>query len=117
MGSIVIDINGDGTVEAMHRDGFPLSFLGKMQIRRASELLFDPETQSWYIQPWTYEDGASEPTRHNVPEASGFSSYEAARTVEVAWFDACRLAGVSPVSPDGVAVLLSLNEGACHEHA
>lgn len=115
MGSMVIDFNGDGTVEAMHRDGFPLSFLGSMQVRRASELLFNEATQDWYIQPWTYPNGATEPTRHAVPEASGFASYEDARRVEVAWFDACRREGVSPVTPEGVSVLLSLNEGVCHE--
>jgi hypothetical protein len=44
---IVLDFSPSGGAEAMHFDHFPLSFLGKMKVTRASEIVFNQDTQSW----------------------------------------------------------------------
>ena len=109
MDSMVISFGGSGLVEAMHRDEFNLSFLGKRTIKRASEIIFNDDTSRWDI---FIDDGSGE---FSVTSASltGFRGYDDARRYEVSWLDNCRLQGVDPASDDGLyeiaaAVLLHI---------
>lgn len=96
---LVIDCKSDGTVESMYCDKFQLGFLGKQSISRASEIAFNTETQLWDIHVLSEQGEAT----HEL--ASHFRSYEEARDIEVAWFNAARLAGVNPLSPRGLKQL------------
>jgi hypothetical protein len=97
---IVIDFAPDGAVEAMHRDEFDLGFLGAKSIARASEIEFNEETQLWDI--WLIRPGKP---RWLSQEARGFSAYDVARSVEVAWLDRCRAEGVEPTEGEGCEIL------------
>lgn len=105
MSQAIITFDAFGGVEAMHRDEYPIDFLGKMTITRASEIVFDEETQKWgivLVDPKLCAPGTA------MPEATkGYHGYDIARAVEVAWLDACRLDGVMPLSDMG---LYHLNE-------
>jgi len=97
----VIDFNLDGSAEAMHNDRFPLAFLGRQEIHRATEIRFIEATQTWSIC-WP-NDEASIPFVDGLCE--GFETYDGARSVEVQWLNACRLEGVAWNSPKGQAAL------------
>lgn len=102
---MIIDFFSDGSAQAMHRDQFPLGFLGRMEVVRASEIKFNEETQLWDIfLPETSGDSAQAEWKC-VPESCGFPEYDYARKIEVAWLDGCRLAGVEPFSPAGIELL------------
>lgn len=101
MGRVVIEFDSHGGASSMHSDKFPLSFLGKMEVRRASEIKFNPDTQKWDI--WLVDaDGTMHPP---IPEACGFDTYEDGRKAEVFWLDSAKLAGVPPTDPIGVKAL------------
>lgn len=96
---MAVSFDTDGSVEAMCREAmFDLSFLGRQKIERASEILFNEDTQKWYF---TYGPGLSRRTSQE------FDTYERAREVEVAWFEYCRLDGIEPTD-DMAQPLLSL---------
>lgn len=101
---MVIDFSVAGEVEAMHRDSFPLSFLGPQTITRASDIRFDGDTQLWDIHV-AEGDGFVE-----VPGAKGFSTYDEGRRMEVRWFEACRLHGLKPLETEGLALLAVLRK-------
>ncbi len=93
MNELVIDVSIDGRVQALHMDEFPLSFLGKMHVTRASEIKYNSNTQRWDI---------------GIPHGSvfvktvgGFCGYDLARKFEVAWLQECRKQGCSPLSEEG----------------
>jgi hypothetical protein len=108
---IVIDISGEGRVSALHMDEFPLSFLGKMQVSRASSIEFDEESQTFYVvvserrsdwqRNWIRSGGAP-----LVPDAAkGFTGYDEARLFEVDWLQKCALEeGCDPLSINGIAI-------------
>ena len=98
-----ISFSADGTVQAMTReDLFPLGFLGKQRITRASELKFNEHTQDWGIHLATDVEGEfADP----VDGATGFPTYEAARKAEVSWLEHSRLLNISPTSERGVQIL------------
>lgn len=100
---IVIDFTEDGKAEAMHFDEFPLKFLGKMQVTRASDILWDPEEEGWYIQLPN--------TTLRMKEWSGFASYEEAREFEVEWLQLCRMKGYLPNSLIGWYISSALRKG------
>lgn len=102
---MVIDFREDGGVEAMHRDGFNLAFLGKQSITRASDIKYDEDAQTWTIHV-ALDDG----TFQLVSEARGFATYDEARKMEVRWFEMCRLHGISPLCPEGLAILRVLRK-------
>jgi hypothetical protein len=105
----VIDFTPEGEVQAMHNDKFDLSFLGKQSIERATEIKFDEPSQKWGILfPGPHEDG-SEGYRSNEL-ALGFSTYEGARQVEVAWLNSCRREGVHPLELSGLEHLRQIRE-------
>lgn len=99
--SIVIDFMADGAVQAMHKDSFPLGFLGEMDITRASEIIFNPTTQLWDI--WPRDGEASSFTQAYC--GRGFKNYDDARKCEVEWFEKCRLEGVEPMSMQGITIV------------
>lgn len=106
--NLVISFDPSGAVEAMHLDTFDLGFLGNKQVSRASEIKFNETTQKWDILV-PLEGQESQPVetwQAVVDGAKGFSGYEEARQVEVAWFNAARLEGVHPLSSRGRVLLL-----------
>ncbi len=97
MTELVLDISTVGGVESMHMDAFDLSFLGRKKVVRQTDILHNPDTDKWDIH---YLEGGTSWTRS---ELHGFDTYEAARSFEVAWLNACRLSGASPSSDKGEA--------------
>lgn len=93
---IVIDVNPSGVASGMHFDEFPLSFLGKATVERASEIFHNQETQLWDVLLPGQE------TPHEA--AKGFSGYDVARKFEVVWLQECRKRGLCPLSYDGAQV-------------
>lgn len=111
MTEMLIDFRPAGQVEGLHFDAFPLGFLGNMTITRASEILFNEPGQDWYIQipgagcPLEPDFQAVYPDSiHTV----AFSGYDSARKFEVSWLQACRTAGVRPISREGFALARKL---------
>ena len=96
---IVIDFANNGTVESMHFDEFPLGFLGKATVERASEIFFNEDTQLWDI----LLPGQEAP----CVNAAGFAGYDVARRFEVEWLQECRKARVPPTTEFGMVL--------CHE--
>lgn len=121
---IVIDINSMGGAKALHMDEFPLSFLGRMEIGRASTIDFNPETQLFDINlkdATRYQIGpASCPPHsrgvydgrhyacHYPDEACGFRGYDEARRFEVDWIQGSRKLGIDPLDPEGVEIIQRL---------
>lgn len=101
---MVIDFSTTGGVEAMHRDSFDLSFLGKQSISRASDIRHNEETQKWDIYV------ALDDNFVDVAQAHGFDTYEDARRCEVRWFELARLHSVPPTSDDGRNLLAVLRK-------
>lgn len=96
MDQMVISIDNSGKVEAMHNDAFDLSFLGKREIRRASDIVF--EDDAWTIK---LNDGNGAFTVTS-PALRGFGEYETARKFEVQWLNTCRLLEIDPTSDKGL---------------
>lgn len=90
MDQMVITFGADGKVGAMHNDAFNLSFLGKRTIKRASDIVFNPESDKWdiFMNDGT---GAFVLTSDSL---KGFDDYEQARKFEVNWLNACRMQGI-----------------------
>lgn len=80
----VVSISPSGAVKSMHSDAFSLSFLGKQQIVRASDICWDEDEQYWSI--WFNVDGVFEAPS---VEYQGFDSYESARAFEVQVMNEC----------------------------
>ncbi len=99
---MVIDFRPDGAVEAMHRDRFNLGFLGKQQVSRASEIIFDENTQKWDIHVGVGDKFLL------VEGAKGFENYDDARRYEVRWLEQCRLHDFEPTSTEGQRILAVL---------
>ncbi len=97
---MVIAFDEEGGAEAMHRDQFPLGFLGKQKIERASDIKFNEDTQTWTI--WLL--GKYGPMTNEAAE--GFATYDTARDAEVGWLENCSLNGVEPLSRLGITLLL-----------
>lgn len=105
MQELVIDITSGGKVEAMNVDKFSLRFLGAMKIARATEIMFDESSQSWYItDPDKTVDTIGGPL-------SGFSDYDEARGFEVEWMNECRLQQLEPFSEEGYTLAYGLRSG------
>lgn len=99
---MVIDFRPDGAVEAMHRDRFSLAFLGKQTVKRASEILFDEDSQKWDIHL------AQGDKFVRVEAARGFENYDDARKMEVRWLEYARLHDIEPTSEEGIKLLTVL---------
>lgn len=99
----VIDFKPDGSAEAMHNDRFSLAVLGDQQIHRASDIRFIESTQTWSI--CLPNDEAPIPMTYPPEPCERFKTYDGARRVEVDWFNACRIEGVTPQSHEGIRAL------------
>ena len=71
---IVIDCKNDGTVSGMHFDEFDLGFLGKKTVRRASEIIHNPETDLWDILLPTQITPPSSGRRFSLMELAPFTA-------------------------------------------
>lgn len=106
--STVISFGAEGTATAMHKDEFPLGFLGKQSISRASEIIFNEDTQLWDIHLPIGKEGDISWARFGV--CAGFNGYDLARKIEVDWFEQSRLHSVHPLSTEGITFLNSAKE-------
>lgn len=125
--NIVISISPSGGVSALHMDEFPLSFLGRMEVNRASTIDFNQETQRfdinlkdatkyehknalphWFVVRYL-PDGRKNCTPYPA-SACGFEGYDEARAYEVAWIQQCVLIGVDPLDRAGIEVIDSLRK-------
>lgn len=104
---LVVDFLESGEAQAMHVDSFDLGFLGNKNVKRATEIKFNEETQSWglHLPVNAQNQECVEPTYRPVSEAQGFPSYEVARDAEVLWLNVCRAMGAEPSSAYGVKVI------------
>lgn len=104
MNEHVIDFSPQGTVHAMQSDKFDLGFLGRQQIKRASEIVWLEDKQQWQILVEHENPGV-----FDSPLCSAlFAGYEAARKFEVEALNACRLAQVQPASLAGQKLIAEL---------
>lgn len=103
----VIDFLLNGEVEAMHNDKFSLSFLGEQSIKRATEIVFDDDKQTWalILSPGPLPMFCTVFGLEPVEGGEGFTTYEGARKVEVVWLNSCRVHGVPPDSSKGLELL------------
>lgn len=89
----VFTVGNDGALQGLHFDDFDLGRFGPKKVERASEIFFNSDTQFWDILL------PSQDTPH--PYATSFASYDRARRFEVEWLQACRLAGIDPLTEEG----------------
>ncbi|ALT58024.1 hypothetical protein FDG94_gp031 [Pseudomonas phage SM1] len=85
--SLVLSFSPNGEVSGLHIDKFDLGFLGRKEIRRATEILFREKEQDWEIV--VLDEFGTRVSGWALQK--GFTSYERARDVEVAWLNLCRL--------------------------
>jgi len=98
---MVFDFDSNGSVEGLHHEQFPLGFLGEMDVQRASEIMFNKNTQSWDVILPNDQAPVDE-------SASGFSSYDVAREFEAKWLTVCRIEDYNPRSVAGIKVARDL---------
>lgn len=98
MDNLVIDFLDDGCVEAMHVTQFDLGFLGNKSVKRATEILFDENTQKWYLSLCT------DAGPHPLPKYQ-WLDYDTARDAEVVWLNSCRRGGIDPTTPHAAKML------------
>jgi hypothetical protein len=104
---MVITFTGAGEVSAMHRDEFSLGFLGKQEIKRASEIKFNDDTQLWDVAlPGIAVHG--ETPWLTIAPAMGFKTYNGARKFEVLWLEHCALEQVDPLAERGSEIAYHL---------
>lgn len=110
MKEIVINIAEDGPVTALHFDEFDLGFLGQKKVERASEILFNEDSQDWRIEipDLTPRNPAFSGTPPDVYTISGFSGYDVARAFEVDFLQACMKRNVSPHSREAEQILADI---------
>ena len=72
-----IRITEDGEVMSMYNEEFLLNFLGRHNITRLTEILFNEDTQSFYIKH----------CHTGELIADGFDTYSSAVKFEIDWFE------------------------------
>ena len=87
---LVFDVSPSGRVEGMYHDALNLKFLGNQEVKRASDIRFDTDTQTWGIWFVTEDGQQVEPY---INEFRGFIGYEQARAFEVQYLNLMRLDG------------------------
>lgn len=92
----IIRVDRYGTVRALHYDDMDLGFLGPKQIGRASEIMFNDQTQSFYVEFPQLKDGARQPGF-----VCGFKGYDDARAFEVMLLETCAKNHVNPAYEGG----------------
>jgi hypothetical protein len=106
---LVITISPEGSVESLHMDSFPLSFLGRMEVERASTIEFDRTRQSFFVRLTE----AASPLHGCQPYdgihcAREFQGYDEARAFEVEWLTESAKQSVDPLSPEGIEIACKL---------
>ncbi len=99
---MVVTFAPTGEVSAMHRDAFSLSFLGKQEVKRASEITFNEDTQLWDVYLPTGAQVHDGDAWFSPARARGFETYNGARAFEVRWLEACALYSVDPLGKEGI---------------
>jgi len=99
---LVINFRPDGTVMALHMDKFSLSFLGDMELGRASTIEHDEVDQSFFVLPTGQQ--------HPIEAATQFAGYDHARSFEIDWLQECMLEGCTPHSESGRSIALAIRE-------
>lgn len=102
---MVLSFSDTGEVSALHRDEFDIGFLGKQEIKRASEILFNELSQKWAVHLPDHDGNYGLPP---IRAAKGFVTYKQARDFEVEWLEHCALQGVEPISLMGIAIANTL---------
>jgi len=92
---ILIDINGAGAMHSLHFEEMPLLPFGKAEIKRATDIKFNSDTQLWDIRLLDHNE---QPIHHYPDHLLAFVGYEEARSHEVRYLQACRVQGVGVVS-------------------
>jgi hypothetical protein len=95
---LVIEIEPSGGVVALHSDGFPLNFLGRMEVQRQTDIRY---TDGFWDIHYIVDRTAKKLKFWTHKCIRGFDSYNSARDLEVRWLNACRLEGVDPMSTRG----------------
>ncbi|KGP00293.1 hypothetical protein JT27_18355 [Alcaligenes faecalis] len=106
---LAITIHPDGTTQAMQRDELDLGFLGPRRVQRATEIMFNDQTQKWDIEPTNAICHGGEPGLESE-HLRGFDKYEQARKIEVTWLNTCRSVGVPPCSCAGIDILKGVRQ-------
>jgi hypothetical protein len=104
---MAITFEPTGTVHAMHRDEFDLGFLGRQEIKRASEIKFHDDSQKWDIHVPPCADATADQW-YTFHEIRGFSAYNSARKFEVLWLEHCAKDGIAPLSTYGMELAATL---------
>lgn len=102
MRELIIDISSSGACQSLHMDDFDLEFLGNKKITRASEIVFNNDTQLWDV--FLPEQGFNISTR-------GFKSYENAKDFEIAWLQQCRKLQIDPYTAEGEGIAIDCRYG------
>lgn len=84
MPEVAIRITPGGDAYFLYSDDNPLNKLGKLQLRRASNVEFDEETQRWFIIDDTIYDSDVSPDDKILGDPSGYESRLQAIAAEVA---------------------------------
>lgn len=105
---MVIDFDPSGAASAMHRDSFSLGFLGKQEIKRASEIKFNESTQKWDVYLPTGAQVHDADAWFAAAPACGFNKYDTARKFEVLWLEHCALQSIAPLDPKGISLAQEL---------
>lgn len=103
-----ITIGPTGAAQSMYNDDFHIGFLGSVQVRRATEIVFNDSTQKWDIHYLQYTEVGEVQDTVSAPQLCGFDKYDEARRIEVAWLNQCRASATDPISPQGLHSLGSL---------
>jgi len=48
--AIILSFDEDGSAQCVHTDALPLEALGRMTVRRASTVEFNPDAQTWEVR-------------------------------------------------------------------
>ncbi len=94
---LVVSVSPSGGVRSMHDDRFPMGFLGKQQIKRASDIRWNEEEQTWEIW-WYVRDDEFEGFAEPAEPYRYFHSYELAREFEVNIMNCSLRTGYHPIS-------------------
>lgn len=92
---ILIDVSGAGAMHSLHFEEMSLLPFGKAEIKRATDIKFNSDTQLWDIR---LLDKDEQPIHHYTDHLLGFAGYEEARSHEVNYLQGCRVNGFGVVS-------------------
>ena len=92
---IQINISGAGALHGLHFEEMSLLPFGKAEIKRATDIKFNSDSQLWDIR---LLDQNEQPIHHYTDHLLGFEGYEEARSHEVVYLQSCKANGFGVVS-------------------